>query len=104
MDKENQGDSLWRSDDDGRRQLIVDTVSSVLYRDGAASTPAGNHRDGLAAVTPQGKQEGIQLFVLRFNPRNGVLLAFFRFCQIHTQSPDLEFCLWLDAANLRAKI
>ena len=99
MDKENQGDSLWRSDDDRRRQLVVDAVSSVLYRDGAAAPPAGNHRNGLAAVTPQGKQKGIQLRVLGFNPRNGVLLSFFRFCQIHTQSPDSEFCLWLDVAN-----
>ena len=92
MDKENQGDSLWHSDDDGRRQLIVDAVSSILHRDGAASPPTGNHRDGFAAVAPQGKQEGIQLLVLRFNPRNGVLLSFFRFCQIHNQSPDSDFC------------
>ena len=104
MDKENQGDSLWHSDADGRRQLVVDAVSSVLDRNGAAATPARNHRDGFAAVTPQGKQKGIQLRVLSFNPRNGVLLSFFRFCQIHTQSPDSEFCLWLDAANHRAKI
>ena len=91
-------------DADGRRKRQIDAVSSVLYRDGAASPATGNHRDGLAAVTPQGKQEGNQLFVLRFNPRNGVLLAFFRFCQIHAQSPDSEFCPWLGAANRRVKI
>ena len=91
-------------DADGRRKRKIDAVSSVLYRDGAASSPAGNHRDRLAAVTPQGKQKGIQILILRFNPHNGVLLSFFRFCQIHAQSPDSEFCLWLDAANRRAKI
>ena len=99
MDKENKGDSLWCSDDDRRRQLVVDAVSSILYRDGAASSPAGNHRDRLAAVTPQGKQKGIQILILCFNPHNGVLLSFFCFCQIHAQSPDSEFCLWLDVAN-----
>ena len=103
MDKENQGDSLWRSDDDRRRQLVVDAVSSILYRDGAASSPARNHRDRLAAVAPQGKQKGIQLRVLGFNSRDGVLLSFFRFCQIHKSSPDSHFCLQLDAANRRAE-
>ena len=76
--------------DNGLLQLLVDAVSSVLYRDSAAAPAAGNHRDRLTAVAAKGEQKGVQLFILGVDPLNGVYLAFFCFRQIHTSSPVLD--------------
>ena len=63
-----------------------------------------NNLREFAVGTGLGIRYDLSFLVLRFDPHDGVLLAFLCFCQIHAQSPDLEFRLWLANANHRDKI
>ena len=65
------------TNDDRGRQLIVYVVSAVLNGNRAATSAAGNHGHGLAAIAAQGEQKAIEFFVIRFDPLDDIFFAFF---------------------------
>jgi hypothetical protein len=66
------------SDNDRCRQLIVNIVSAVFNRHGAAASAAGNNGDGFAAVAAQREQKAIEFLVFRLNPLDQIFFSDFR--------------------------
>ena len=68
--------SICGADQDGFSQLAVDVVSAVLDGNHTAVSLMGDHGDRFTGVTAQRKQEGVQLFVVGFDPLNDVRFSF----------------------------
>ena len=64
-------------------QLAVNIIPAVLDSYYAISPLPGDHSDGFAGVAAKGKQKGIELFVIRFDPLYQTLFAQRRSKQIH---------------------
>ena len=92
------------TDLNGLSQLIINGIATVLDGYGAVAATTGNHSNGLAAVTTQGKQECIQLAILCLDGADNVLLTFQCFSQIHILHLLYIPVSKLAQANLNVKI
>ena len=68
-------------------QQIVDIIPTILDGNGTTTPTTGNHGDGFAAVTAQGEQKSIQLFVIGLDGFYDILFANIGRFQIHNIHP-----------------
>ena len=65
-------------DDDRVGQLLIEVVPCVFDRNDAAASDVRDHRDLLATVAAQRKQERIHLLIIGLDVMNDVFLTFLR--------------------------
>ena len=67
------------SDQDRVCQVVVNAVSAVLDGNDTSAATVGNDGDLLPRVTTEGKEERVQLLVIRFDSLDDIFLAFLGF-------------------------
>jgi hypothetical protein len=73
---------------DGIRQMMVNAISSILNGYNAVSFTPGYHGNRLTAVTPQGKQEGIEFFIISIDMTDPVFPTQVCVHQVHAITSD----------------
>ena len=79
---------------------IIDTVSAVLDRNGAAASSAGNYRNGFSAIAAEGEKKGFQILIVSPDGLDDIFFSFLCLCQCHHNHPIF---LQLGKANCKHK-